>query len=82
VIQVMRLELSHRRKKNYKNYFPTNQNWKNKIGKKNYVEKDEKMTLANPDQLEKLMKWVMRLGLFHRRQIKKITKLNSQQTKY
>jgi hypothetical protein len=51
VIQVMRLELSHRRKQNYKNYFPTNQNWK-----KNYVEKDEKMTLANPDQLEKLMK--------------------------
>jgi hypothetical protein len=53
-----------------------------KLEKKNYVEKDEKMTLANPDQLEKLMKWVMRLGLFHRRQIKKITKLNSQQTKY
>jgi hypothetical protein len=52
------------------------------LEKKNYVEKDEKMTLANPDQLEKLMKWVMRLGLFHRRQIKKITKLNSQQTKY
>jgi hypothetical protein len=26
VIQVMRLELSHRRKQNYKNYFPTNQN--------------------------------------------------------
>ena len=51
VIQVMRLRLSHRRKQNYKNYFPTNQNWK-----KNYVEKDEKMTLANPDQLEKLMK--------------------------
>ena len=47
VIQVMRLRLSHRRKQNYKNYFPTNQNWK-----KNYVEKDEKMTLANPDQLE------------------------------